>query len=90
MKGEDENNKHALAVAVATAAAAEAAVAAAYAAAEVVRLTGGARPSSSISLSREDWAAIKIQTAFRGYLVCKSCSVLMILRDSNVGVFSFQ
>ena len=69
---EEEQNKHAIAVAVATAAAAEAAVAAAQAAAEVVRLTGGgagARGSFYGGWSREDQAALKIQAAFRGYLV---------------------
>lgn len=56
--------RHAIAVAVATAATAEAAVATAQAAAEVVRLT---RPSASFV--KEHYAAIVIQTAFRGYLV---------------------
>lgn len=72
----EEQNKHALAVAAATAAAAEAAVAAAQAAAEVVRLTGAARPSSYGGISREDWAAIKIQTAFRGYLARRALRAL--------------
>jgi hypothetical protein len=63
-------------VAAATAAVAEAAVAAAQAAAEVVRLTSSGRcvnnsvanVSGSLGL-REDLAAVKIQAAFRGYLV---------------------
>ena len=55
--------RHAIAVAAATAAAAEAAVATAQAAVEIVRLT---RPSSFF---REHYAAVVIQTAFRGYLV---------------------
>lgn len=63
---ENEQNKHAYSVAIATAAAAEAAIAAAEAAAEVVRLTAGTNYSGR---SREEVAAIKIQTAFRGYLV---------------------
>ena len=63
---ENEQKKHAHTVAVASAAAAEAAVAAAQAAAEVVRLTVPARFEGK---SREEIAAIKIQTAFRGYLV---------------------
>lgn len=57
------DQRHAIAVAVATAAAAEAAVATAQAAVEVVRLT---RPSNFV---KEHYAAIVIQTAFRGYLV---------------------
>lgn len=68
-RSEDEQSKHALAVAAATAAAAEAAVAAAQAAAVVVRLTGAGRKSFYGSNSREEWAATRIQTAFRGYLV---------------------
>lgn len=64
---DDEQNKHAYSVALATAAAAEAAVAAAQAAAEVVRLTTIPR---YVGKSNEEIAAIKIQTAFRGYLVC--------------------
>lgn len=63
---EDEQTKHAYSVAVASAAAAEAAVAAAQAAAEVVRLT---TVSPFAGKFAEEVAAIKIQTAFRGYLV---------------------
>lgn len=63
---EDEETQHAYSVAVASAAAAEAAVAAAQAAAEVVRLT---TVSQYAGKSAEEVAAIKIQTAFRGYLV---------------------
>ncbi|RIA05742.1 hypothetical protein BRARA_K01682 [Brassica rapa] len=71
-------NQHAIAVAAATAAVAEAALAAAHAAAEVVRLTGrGSGRASSVNQtnrnnrrwSQEYAAAIKIQSAFRGYLV---------------------
>ena len=70
---EDEQTKHAYSVAVATAAAAEAAVVAAQAAAEVVRLTSAAPfPGKSV----EEVAAIRIQTAFRGYLV-QCCPWLM-------------
>lgn len=65
-EAEDEQNRHAYSVALATAVAAEAAVAAAQAAAEVVRLTTVSR---NLGKTKEEIAAIKIQTAFRGYLV---------------------
>lgn len=66
-EAEDAQSKHVYSVALATAMAAEAAVAAAQAAAEVVRLTALPRfPGKSL----EEVAAIKIQTAFRGHLVC--------------------
>jgi hypothetical protein len=55
----------AVAVAAATAAAADAAAVTAQAAVEIVRLT---RPAS-IFVRAKLWAAIAIQTAFRGYLV---------------------
>lgn len=85
---EDATNKHAIAVAAATAAAAEAAVAAAHAAAAVVRLTSSGRcatntaayVSSSLSQSllgaREEWAALKIQAAFRGCLARRALRAL--------------
>lgn len=63
---ENEQNKHVYSVALASAVAAEAAAVAAQAAAEVVRLTATTRVSAK---SREEVAAIKIQTAFRGYMV---------------------
>lgn len=66
-------NKHAIAVAAATAAVAEAALAAAHAAAEVVRLTSGSGSGSSATAAHasrnRQLAAIKIQSAFRAYLV---------------------
>ncbi|KAG8046342.1 hypothetical protein GUJ93_ZPchr0008g13635 [Zizania palustris] len=66
-----EEQRHAIALAVATAATAEAAVATAQAAAEVVRLT---RPNSSFV--REHYAAIVVQTAFRGYLARRALRAL--------------
>ncbi|CAA2987227.1 protein IQ-DOMAIN 1-like [Olea europaea var. sylvestris] len=63
-KAENAQTKRAYSVAVATAAAAEAAVAAAQAAAEVVRLTSVTQFTGK---PKEEVAAIKIQTAFRGY-----------------------
>ncbi|KAK8940594.1 hypothetical protein KSP39_PZI010343 [Platanthera zijinensis] len=67
----DEQGKHAIAVAAATAAVAEAAVAAAQAAAVVVRLTSSGRSAGLVvsrAAKRDEWAAVKIQAAFRGYL----------------------
>lgn len=61
----EEDRDHAIAVAVATAAAAEAAAAAAEAAAQVVRLAGYGR------LSRDEKAAVRIQSYYRGYLVMR-------------------
>ena len=70
-----EQNKHAIAVAAATAAAADAAVAAAQAAVAVVRLTSNAKTGGYsggnvvYGTTMERWAAVKIQSVFKGYLV---------------------
>lgn len=75
--GDDEQSKRAIAVAAATAAVAEAAVAAAQAAAAVVRLTSSGRCAPAAA-KREEWAAVRIQAAFRGYLVSFSRNPLTL------------
>ncbi|XVF41344.1 hypothetical protein PTKIN_Ptkin01aG0272500 [Pterospermum kingtungense] len=72
----EEQRKHALNVAIATAAAAEAAVAAAQAAAEVVRLAGAPKPFHRFTTRDRNWAAIKIQSAFRAHLARKALRAL--------------
>ncbi|KAG8380415.1 hypothetical protein BUALT_Bualt06G0013000 [Buddleja alternifolia] len=73
MEAENEQNRHAYSVALATAVAAEAAVAAAHAAAEVVRLTAAAHNKGK---TKEEIAAIRIQTAYRGYLARRALRAL--------------
>ncbi|KAE8714764.1 hypothetical protein F3Y22_tig00110190pilonHSYRG00008 [Hibiscus syriacus] len=68
-------NEHAFALAAATAAAADAAMMAAQAAATVVRLTSNAR-AAFYGGGKDKWAAVKIQTVFRGYLSRKALRAL--------------
>jgi hypothetical protein len=79
---EREQSKHAIAVAAATAAAADAAVAAAHAAVAVVRLTSKGRFAAAPVL-----AAVRIQTAFRGFLV--SITVLSSNHSQSSSSFFF-
>jgi hypothetical protein len=80
----DEQSKRAIAVAAATAAVAEAAVAAAQAAAAVVRLTSSGRCAPPAAAKREQWAAVRIQAAFRGYLVSFSQTPHLTLQLLNL------
>ncbi|KAJ7532518.1 hypothetical protein O6H91_13G007400 [Diphasiastrum complanatum] len=73
---EEEQSKHAMAVAAASAVAAEAALAAANAAATVALLTGNGFQRYGTSSNDREWAAIKVQTAFRSYLARRALRAL--------------
>ncbi|GFY96181.1 hypothetical protein Acr_11g0004870 [Actinidia rufa] len=72
----EEQRKQVVAVAIATAAAAEVAVAAARAAAKVVQLTSVPRSYQGYEKWTRNWAAIKIQAAYRAHLARKALKAL--------------
>lgn len=86
-KAENEQNKHAYSAALATAMAAEVAIAAAQAAAEVVRLRAAVQYYSG--KSKEEVAATKIQTAFRGYLVSIFSHLRIIFSNLKYSIIEY-
>ncbi|KAG6522220.1 hypothetical protein ZIOFF_019358 [Zingiber officinale] len=78
-EAESAQIRQAMAVLAATAAAAEAAFAAAQAAAAVVRLTAGSSHQKTV-----EFAATRIQSAFRGYLVLLCSSFLLSVSCSII------
>ncbi|KAL6138048.1 hypothetical protein ACLB2K_063334 [Fragaria x ananassa] len=72
----EEQRKHALIVARATAVAAKAAVAAAQAAAVVVRLAGPSQSFHHFTMMDRNFAATKIQSAYRAHLARKALRAL--------------
>lgn len=85
-------------MAIASTAAAEATVAAAHAAAEVVWLTGLKARNEATELEHQceketqELAAVKIQTAFRGYLVSLYMlfSIFCIITEFNFSINCMQ
>ena len=87
---EKEQSEHAIAAAAATATAADAAVAAAQAAVAVVRLTSHRR-GTMFDADQDQRAAVKIQTAFRRYIVRITASpfdVLLLFNGHSCMVIS--
>lgn len=76
-----EEEKHAVSVAAAAVKAAEAAATTVHAAAEIIRLTASRPSSTSV---KHHFAAILIQTSFRGYLVISLFQISVFLYLNSV------